>query len=48
MRTSASGLEPELGPPEPEPVYFPGSRAGAGADKKCHGSASLIAPPTLL
>ena len=32
---------------EPEPECFPGARAGAGADQKCHGSASLLLAPLL-
>ena len=37
--------EPE---PEPEPECFPGAGAEAGADQKCHGSASLISRDTKL
>ena len=28
--------------PEPEPECCPGAEAGAGADQKCHGSASQV------
>ena len=41
-RAGAGAAEQFYSEPELEPECFPGAGAGAGADQKCHGSASLV------